>query len=88
VGAGWKPTSIAQFVREDGSPIESFAVNEEGWLDREGHFSVPIRCTGTLELELIVADDVEEPGSRRVQRSVAVREEVDLEVGSIVLGGK
>ena len=77
-----------QFVREDGSPIESFAVNDRGWHDGDGRFSVPIRCTGTLELELIAADDVQVPGSRRVRRSVAVREEVDLDVGPILLGGR
>lgn len=77
-----------QFVREDGSPIEAFAVNEQVEYDGEGRFSVPIRCTGTLELELIVADDVEVPGLRRVRRSVTVREEVDQDVGRIVLEGK
>lgn len=77
-----------RFVREDGTPIEAFAVNERGWNDGDGRFTVPIRCTGTLELELIAADDVQVPGARRIRRSVAVREEVDLDVGPIVLGGK
>jgi hypothetical protein len=77
-----------QLVREDGSPIEAFVVNEQVEHDGEGRFSVPIRCTGMLELELTTADDVEEPGFRRVRRSVAVREEVDLDVGPIVLEGK
>jgi hypothetical protein len=77
-----------QFVREDGSPIEAFVVNDWVEHDGEGRFSVPIRCTGMLELELTTADDVEEPGFRRVRRSVAVREEEDLDVGQIVLGGK
>lgn len=75
-----------RFVQKDGSPITTFIVNDEGggW---DGRFSVPIRCTGTLQLELIAGDEVQVPGVRRVRRSVAVREEVDLDLGDIVLDG-
>ncbi|HZI04390.1 MAG TPA: hypothetical protein VEZ71_10225, partial [Archangium sp.] len=77
-----------RFVQKDGTPVRAFVVNDEPWHDGQGHFSVPIRCTGTLQLELTAADDGPVSGSRSVRHSVAVREEVDADVGTIVLDGK
>jgi len=77
-----------RFVEKDGTPVTTFVVNDEPWHDPQGHFSVPIRCTGTLQLELTAADDGPVSGSRSVRHSVAVREEVDSDVGTIVLDGR
>ncbi|HYO55014.1 carboxypeptidase-like regulatory domain-containing protein [Archangium sp.] len=84
-----------RFLRDDGTPIPAFAVKTRegrqqarGWFDKEGHFSVPILCTGTIQLELIASDEVDvRGGSRRLRRSVSVREEVDLDVGALMLDG-
>jgi protocatechuate 3,4-dioxygenase beta subunit len=77
-----------RFVQKDGSPITAFVVNGQGWRDEEGRFSVPIRCSGTLQLELRAADEGQVPGPRSVRHSVSVREEVDMDVGAIVLDGR
>lgn len=77
-----------RFVEKDGTPVRAFVVNDEPWHDGQGHFSVPIRCTGTLQLELTAVDDGPVSGSRTVRHSVAVREEVDADVGTIVLDGR
>ncbi|HEX5750545.1 MAG TPA: carboxypeptidase regulatory-like domain-containing protein [Archangium sp.] len=80
-------TASGRFVQKDGSPVPSFVVSHQGWRDEDGHFSVPIRCTGTLQLEFTVGDDVDVPGFRRMRHSVSVREEVDTDLGTIVLDG-
>jgi protocatechuate 3,4-dioxygenase beta subunit len=77
-----------RFVQKDGTPVTTFVVNDEPWHDPQGHFSVPIRCTGPLQLELTAADDAPVAGSRSVRHSVTVREEVDSDVGTIVLDGR
>jgi hypothetical protein len=82
-----------RFLRDDGTPIPSFVVNTRkgfeharGFRNGEGRFSVPIRCTGPLQLELIASDEVDvHGGARRLRRSVSVREEVDLDLGALVL---
>ncbi|HYO67920.1 MAG TPA: hypothetical protein VEU33_17765 [Archangium sp.] len=80
-------TASGRLVQKDGSPVPVFVVNDQGWREEDGHFSVPIRCHGTLELEFILGDVVEMPGTRRFRRSVSVREEVDTDLGVIVLDG-
>ncbi|MFY0527653.1 MSCRAMM family protein [Archangium gephyra] len=77
-----------RFVEKDGTPVTAFVVNDEPWHDPQGHFSVPIRCTGPLQLELTAADDGPGSGPRSVRHSVTVREEVDSDVGTIVLDGR
>ncbi|REG14318.1 hypothetical protein ATI61_12737, partial [Archangium gephyra] len=80
-------TASGRLVWKDGSPVASFVVNEQGWEGEDGHFSMPIRCPGTLQLEFILGDEVETPGARRFRRTVSVREEVDTDLGVIVLDG-
>ncbi|WP_375768835.1 carboxypeptidase-like regulatory domain-containing protein [Archangium gephyra] len=77
-----------RFARKDGTPVTSFVVNGEGEYHPDGRFSVPIQCTGPLQLELIDVSDDHGRGSLRVRHSVAVREEVDVDVGTIFLDGK
>ncbi|MFY0572370.1 carboxypeptidase regulatory-like domain-containing protein [Archangium lansingense] len=73
-----------RLVQKDGSPITAFVLSGAGRHDEEGRFSMPIRCSGTLELEWRLPKDVKVPGSRRMQRSVAVQEEVDVDLGALV----
>jgi protocatechuate 3,4-dioxygenase beta subunit len=80
-------SATGRFIQKDGVPVPSFVVNHQGWRDEDGQFSVPIRCTGTLQLEFTVADEHQETSPRRMRRSVSVREEVDSDLGTIVLDG-
>ncbi|MFE8603404.1 carboxypeptidase regulatory-like domain-containing protein [Archangium violaceum] len=80
-------TATGRFVQKDGSPVKAFVLNDNVW-KKDGHFSVPIRCNGTLQLEFIIPDEAQAPGHhRRIRRSVSVREEVDTDLGVIVLDG-
>ncbi|OJH39478.1 carboxypeptidase-like regulatory domain-containing protein [Cystobacter ferrugineus] len=84
-----------QILHWDGTPVPSFPVstreglgNAREFSNEEGLFSVPILCTGTLQLELRVAEGVDvRGGSRRLRRLMSVREEVDVHLGALVLDG-
>ncbi|KFA89036.1 hypothetical protein Q664_37395 [Archangium violaceum Cb vi76] len=79
-------TATGRLVQKDGSPVTTFVLNDNVW--RDGHFTVPIRCNGTLQLEFIIPNEAQVPGPhRRIRRSVSVREEVDTDLGEIVLDG-
>ncbi|OJT19108.1 hypothetical protein BO221_37015 [Archangium sp. Cb G35] len=80
-------TATGRFVQKDGSPVTAFVLKDNLWREEDGHFTVPIRCNGTLQLEFIIPDEVQVPGPRRIRRSVSVREEVDTDLGVIVLDG-
>ncbi|WNG61946.1 carboxypeptidase regulatory-like domain-containing protein [Archangium gephyra] len=80
-------TATGRLVQKDGSPVTAFVLRDNLWREEDGHFTVPIRCNGTLQLEFIIPDEVQVSGPRRIRRSVSVREEVDTDLGVIVLDG-
>lgn len=74
-----------RLVSKDGSPITRYRLNEEDGWNPFGEFSLPITGTGTLQFELSSPRLL--PWVEPIRRSVRVQEEVDQDLGTIVLGG-
>jgi hypothetical protein len=72
-----------RIVQEDGSPVIAYTLNGSRRAQTEGRFEWPIRCTGSLTLEVSAPDLL--PGAVPVRRTVSVQEEVKLDLGTLVI---
>lgn len=74
-----------KLLQPDGKPVTVYSVNGVRRASPVGVFFAPIQCTGPLTLELSAAERV--PGSAPLRHTVSVQEEVDQDIGTLVLGG-